>query len=117
MLHAMNEKEEHLLNGLNVSDNEKFYSRYAILGDNVGSGKSLVVLSHIASNKNNKINNLTYFHKDTTPFLYSTYNKKYNDISMATLLLVPHFLYKQWEQYCSQQTTLNVCYCKNKSFF
>jgi hypothetical protein len=117
MLNAMKEKEENCLNGLKISDEEMFYSRFGVLGDNVGSGKSLVVLAHIANTKNNYIDNLTYFHKETTPLLYSTYTKSYKDISMANLLLVPHFLYKQWEQYCKEYTTLNVCYCKNKSFF
>jgi hypothetical protein len=52
-----------------------------------------------------------------TPTFYSIYKNKSSDISLTNLILVPHMLYSQWERYCKEQTTLNVCYCRNRSFF
>lgn len=51
VIHQMNTLEQSVQKGLDVSG-EKLFSRYAILGDSVGVGKSLMVLGHIASKRN-----------------------------------------------------------------
>ena len=117
LLHSMKEREHTLINGMPYAENEELFTRYAILGDNVGSGKSIVVLAHIANTLNEPLHNITYYHKSMSPAFYSTYKMKQTDLSLTNLILVPHVLYKQWEKYCSEQTTLNVCYCKSRAFF
>ena len=117
LLKEMKEKEHTLINGMSYAENEELFTRYAILGDNVGSGKSIVILSHIANTLNEPLHNITYYHKSMSPTFYSTYKMQQTDLSLTNLILVPHILYKQWEKYCSEQTTLNVCYCKSRAFF
>ena len=46
-IHAMKTKEEALKSGLQISNNTVF-SKYAFLGDNVGVGKTFMVLGHIS---------------------------------------------------------------------
>lgn len=47
LLAAMVEREQQMMSGIPLSEST-FYSRVGILGDHVGSGKTLVALSHIA---------------------------------------------------------------------
>ena len=51
IIYQMNTLETSLQKGLDISG-ETLFSRYAILGDSVGVGKSLMVLGHIASKLN-----------------------------------------------------------------
>jgi hypothetical protein len=47
LLAAMVEREQQMMNGISL-DESTFYSRVGVLGDQVGSGKTLVTLAHIA---------------------------------------------------------------------
>lgn len=114
LLHAMEQMETDGLKGRKIF-NETLFTNHAILGDKVGMGKSLTILSHIARMKNNtKISyNNTSVHN--CPSLFSI--KEYNivDLSSSTLVIVPHNLFRQWQEYINDQTTLNACYVKNKA--
>lgn len=115
----MHTLEYSLRNGHVCSDNSVLYSRYAILGDAVGAGKSLAVLAHIARMKHATVAppNPPYYHKLSTPNLYSIWEPKIQYARSATLILVPHTLYRQWSAYIKTQTTLKVAECKTKKFF
>ena len=54
MIHAMVEHEKSSMTGISYK-NSSTYTNYGILGDEVGSGKSLVVLGFIAYKKHHKI--------------------------------------------------------------
>lgn len=117
MLHAMENAEKLGANGRAIY-NETLYSNTGILGDRVGVGKSLMVLSHIARMKKNTGQvhyNNTSLHN--CPALFSI--KKYiiNDLSANTLIVVPHNLYRQWQEYIETQTTLKACFIKAKTIF
>lgn len=116
LLHSMHELEYNLRNGLTAPDKSTLYSRYAILGDAVGAGKSLTVLAHIAAMKNKKLTNPAYYHKHSTPYMYSTWSTPHSDKKKATLIIIPHSLYRQWVQYITTQTTLKIAQCKSKAF-
>jgi hypothetical protein len=114
----MHSLERDLREGLNVSIGEKFFSRFAILGDAVGTGKSLCVLaylSHIKHNGEPTLINPSYCHSASTPTVFSLISVPTRQNAPSTnLLIVPHTLYRQWMDYCTQQTDLNVFYCKTK---
>jgi hypothetical protein len=116
LLHAMNNLEYNLRDGYDAPDKSKLYSRYAILGDAVGAGKSLTVLSHIASMKQKKLPNPAYYHKHSTPYMYSTWNAPHQETNKATLIIIPHSLYRQWVNYITAQTTLKIAQCKSRTF-
>lgn len=118
VLHEMRKKEMELNQGFDASG-AKLYSSFAILGDSVGVGKSLMILGHISNLKRNdpiqKFRTLTDY---STSCLYSVEEKDlYNDCSNAgCLIVVPHTLYKQWEKYIVEQTKLTFYGVKNKTY-
>lgn len=116
LLHAMHDLEYNLRNGYDAPDKSTLYSRYAILGDAVGAGKSLTVLAHIAAMKQQNLPNPAYYHKHSTPYMYSTWNAPSKPEKKATLIIIPHSLYRQWVNYITIQTTLKIAQCKTKAF-
>ena len=53
VIDTMNDYENKMLNGKSI-DNSIMYSKYGILGDSVGVGKTFMILGHIASIKHNR---------------------------------------------------------------
>ena len=115
IIYQMNTLETSLQKGLDISG-ETIFSRYAILGDSVGVGKSLMVLGHIAS-KLNSVPPVSYksLNNESKPNLYSLKTTVYSDLSNSpALLVVPHTLFRQWEDYITKQTTLEAFYIRSK---
>lgn len=120
LVSRMYELEAALREGYEVTPHEKFFSRFAILGDAVGSGKSLVVLSFIAHIKMHgqpSTINPPYYHPASTPITFSFVEVNSRPARHNNLLIVPHTLYRQWMDYCKKQTTLNIFFCKTKKAF
>jgi len=116
MLSAMEQAEKAGSKGRKIY-NETLFTNTGILGDRVGVGKSLMVLSHIARMKQFpeiSYNNTSLFN---CPTLFSVKTYKVPDISSSTLIIVPHNLYRQWQEYIESQTTLKVYLIKSKSLF
>lgn len=116
LLHAMDSLETNLRTGLQSPDKTTLYSRYAVLGDAVGAGKSLTVLGHIARMKGRQMPSPAYYHRHSTPYMYSTWSGEQKHTLTGTLIIIPHSLYRQWSDYIKTQTTLKVAFCKSKSF-
>ena len=116
LLAGMERLETELRSGVAAPDGTTFYSRYAILGDAVGAGKSLTVLGHIARMKTKTLPSPAYYHKHSTPYLYSTWSGEQKHALTGTLIIVPHSLYRQWSEYITTQTTLKVAFCKSRTF-
>lgn len=94
--------------------NHKLYSKYAILGDNVGVGKTLMILGHIASVKKETIQFRTF---DTTSSknFYSITRPEVEDASNgACLIIVPHTLFRQWNDEIISKTNLKFHALKTK---
>lgn len=115
VIHRMSVLEQELRLGLDISG-EKLYSRFGILGDSVGSGKSLMVLGHIANFKAApKIENYPKLNPYSSQNIFSLIQKEHHDLSNCpALLIVPHVLYRQWQDYIDKQSTLNAYYIKTR---
>jgi SNF2 family DNA or RNA helicase len=107
MIHAMYKKERDCINGFQIN-NEKHYSQMAILGDKVGSGKTLTTLGYIAHKKHNPITSIfnTINNRSQTTF-WSQKPVHTLECSGNILIIVPHTLFHQWKFAIQQQTTLS----------
>jgi SNF2 family DNA or RNA helicase len=107
MIHAMHQKERTCIEGFTVN-NETHYSQTAILGDKVGSGKTLTTLGFIAHKKHNPITSVfnTIHNKSQTTF-WSQRPVHNIECSGNVLIVVPHTLFHQWKFAIQQQTTLS----------
>jgi SNF2 family DNA or RNA helicase len=114
IIHTMRQREEASLSGMPYK-NTMTYTNFGVLGDEVGSGKSLSILAYIAAMKGSSDitpqQNLL-FPKSTRNF-FTVYSKTYTNITNTSLIVVPHTLYRQWMEYCKKQTTLKVFYAKS----
>ena len=115
VIEKMNEYENTFIKGKSV-DNSTLFSRYAILGDSVGVGKTLMVLGHIASNvKNTKSFDFVKYNKHSNTNFYSLEKTIYTDISNAgCLVIVPHTLFRQWSDEIKTKTNLKPLLLKTK---
>jgi SNF2-related domain len=114
IVHAMAEHEKQSISGIQYMDSLS-YTNYGILGDEVGSGKSLSVLAFIAHKKANPISmtkNILYPYSKSNFFTICKKNYDSTKPSPA-LIIVPHTIYRQWQEYIKKQTTLNVFYAKS----
>jgi len=99
---------------IKIKDNILLNSKIGILGDCVGSGKSLTILALISSNKN------TYISKNISSYgcnniqILSTHD---GIIKNTTLIVVPHSLVKQWEDYIKQYTKYEYIKINNKKSY
>ncbi len=93
----------------------KTFSNYGFVGDEVGTGKSLVVLSHISNMKNaTHLTENTELLANNCPHLYTTETRKVPQDG-STLLVVPHTLFRQWQQYTKDHTTLKCFAIKSRT--
>jgi SNF2 family DNA or RNA helicase len=112
LLYAMEKREMESQKGIEWNGSRTFVN-YGVLGDEVGTGKSLVVLSHIA-----KMKYATKTHKQrmlasaSTTNFFTIYTKRYSNEHKPSLIVVPHTIYRQWQNYCKKQTSLNIFYAK-----
>ncbi len=109
--------ETNLTKGWDISNNT-LYSSYAILGDGVGVGKSLMVLSHISNLKTNRqqISSIPNIAIPHSKYFFSIRKPLVHDISEAApIIIVPHSLYRQWSTYIKEQTTFSpLCLATKK---
>ncbi len=117
IIHKMSKMETDLQGGYDISG-EKLYSRFAVLGDAVGVGKSLMVLGHIAKMKHEEPNTMyNRLNVNSTSNLYSIKVHQARDLSNCrALLVVPHTLFRQWQDYIETQTTLKAYLVKTKRY-
>lgn len=118
ILFSMGEKEKVLSKGMDISG-AKLYSSFAVLGDGVGVGKSLMVLGHISNlKKNDTIQKTSFLTENSSNSLYAIQEVTIGtDLSSAgCLIVVPHTLFKQWEGYISNDTTLSYYGVKTKAY-
>lgn len=113
LLAAMETRENQGVSGIPY-ENTTTYARYGILGDEVGSGKSLVVLSYIAAMKNkNTYSTIQNLFPNSCGNLFSVYASNIQPTVKSSLIIVPHTIYRQWQDYCKMHTTLNIFYAKS----
>jgi len=115
VIERMKDYENQFMKGAQ-KNNSVMYSKYAILGDNVGVGKTLMILGHICSIKDeNRFRGFTHFDRDSSKNFYSLINSDVNDISNAgCLIVVPHTLFRQWSDEITSKTSLKLAALKTK---
>ncbi len=107
VLYEMDQREQKLSKGMDCSG-AKLYSQFSFLGDGVGVGKSLMVLGHIARLKTAvPVQRIPGLDPNSTSKLFSVYDPPLStQTSLGCLIVVPHTLYRQWQTYIKEQTTL-----------
>lgn len=112
-LAAIEAQEQRLTKGW-VVEGQTLFSNYAILGDSVGVGKSLMILGHIARVMRGVIPPIESFvsvDKNSSEGLFSLKKKEFKDLSEAgCLVVIPHTLYRQWADYVKKQTNLKAVF-------
>ena len=107
MIHAMTQKQKLCVEGFKVQE-ETHYSQAAILGDKVGSGKTLTTLGFIANLKRNPVTSVfNRIHEKSQTAFWSERPVNMNECSGNILIIVPHTLFHQWKFAIQQQTTLS----------
>ena len=115
VIEQMNHYEDILFKGLSVNSSTLF-SKYAILGDTVGVGKTLMVLGHIVSNlQNSSVFDFVKYNKFSNTNFYSLEKTTHTDISNAgCLVIVPHTLFRQWSDEIKTKTNLKALFLKTR---
>jgi SNF2 family DNA or RNA helicase len=115
LAHAMLEREKASMDGISFQ-NTITYSNYGVLGDEVGSGKSLVILAYIAmlKNLNFNIEKKSVLLPNSRNNFFSIYTKNYPTTNGGSMIIVPHSIYRQWQLYIQKQTTLKAFFCKSE---
>jgi len=117
MIHAMVKKEHDAVEGFNINE-ETHYSQFAILGDKVGSGKTLMLLGHLSNIKNTgQRNTFSRIHEFSKTRFWSKKPIHPIECSGNTLIIVPHTLFHQWKYAIQQQTTLSFLEVKTIKAF
>jgi SNF2 family DNA or RNA helicase len=107
MVHAMLLKEKTCIEGFDVKG-ETHYSQTAILGDKVGSGKTLTTLGYLAHKKTNPVTSV--FNRINVRSQTTFWSQKpvyTTECSGNTLIVVPHTLFHQWKHAITTQSTLS----------
>lgn len=107
MIQAMYNKERTCVEGFQIKD-ETHYSQIAILGDKVGSGKTLTMLGYIAHKERNPITNVFQrLSEKSQSVFWSRKPVHVPECSGNILIIVPHTLFHQWKHAIQQQTSLS----------
>ena len=120
LLNAARKLEMNRPAGIECEDGAIMYTKYGVIGDRVGSGKSLVALSLAgmerpqtemytaeASNYNDVV--VIKKHDETKRLIAREFI-----IANTSLMVIPHSLVNQWERYIKDQTTLKAVVIKQR---
>ena len=107
MVDAMHRKETTCIKGFDISG-ETHYSQTAILGDKVGSGKTLTTLGYIAHKKTNPITSVfNRINMKSQATFWSQRPICTTECSGNNLIIVPHTLFHQWKHAITTQSSLS----------
>lgn len=115
-LAAMERLERKTNEGYTI-ENESLFTRYGILGDSVGVGKSLMILGHIARIASlPPLDSRMQLTASSTSSCFSLRRVTVDTSGDAgCLIIVPHTLFRQWVDYIKKQTTLEVLCVKTQA--
>jgi SNF2 family DNA or RNA helicase len=115
-IYSMREKEIALRKGFKVPGSEEtLFSQYAFLGDRVGVGKTFMVLGHISQMALTPLTQgspLSNLHPNSTAACFSILPEPVSNNLYDSLIVVPHTIYRQWQDTAKKHTTLKVLYLK-----
>ena len=125
-LESMRKRELSLQIGCEVSQaqgqgqEETLFSQYAILGDSVGVGKTLMVLGHISQMATHPLTlhqvPLSNLNPESISSCFSIFPtiQRATDTVFDSLVVVPHTIYRQWQNSLITQTTLVTNFLKSQ---
>jgi hypothetical protein len=99
-----------------IDPHRNIYFNFGIIACKVGSGKSFVALAIIIRNPLLNFNRMVSSHYNSNCFSF----KKVNTINYTVstnIILVPHNLFHQWQEYLTKTTSLDVIYISSKVTF
>ena len=106
MVQRMHEYHERMMRGVLIG-NQAIHGKLGIIGDSVGAGKTLSILSYLASYKRG---NSPLLNCELTPYssryFYSHDIYTVSDTPSANLIIVPHYLFHEWKNEIQKHTTL-----------
>jgi hypothetical protein len=117
-LDAMHQKELQLQRGLQIGDTTLF-SKYAFLGDRSGTGKTLITLGHISQMATYPLTEisrqpLSNLHPLSSSACFSITPHQQSVNLYDSLIVVPHTLYKQWQDTITTHTTLKAQFLRSQ---
>jgi hypothetical protein len=92
------------------------YFNFGIIACKVGSGKSFVALAIIIRNPILNFNRMVSSHYNSGCFSFKKVNTLNYTVS-TNIILVPHNLFHQWQEYLTKVTSLDVIYISSKVTF
>ena len=117
-IHAMRDKEINLRRGYRIpSSAETVFSQYAFLGDRVGVGKTFMTLGHISQMALEPLRTqtpLSNLNPHSTSAFFSISPQIHSVNLYDSLVVVPHTLYRQWQDTIKTHTTLKVLFLKTQ---
>ena len=105
-----------------IADNISIKTRFGIIGDVVGSGKTLSILGLIETNKSVKTTIHKYFSNPYVSYIdnsnshYTNYSSK-KVYENTNIIIVPHNIYKQWSSSIETYTSLKYLGIFNKKSY
>jgi SNF2 family DNA or RNA helicase len=115
---AMRKKELALQRGLQI-DQTTLFSKYAFLGDRTGTGKTLITLAHISQMATYPLTEesrlpLSNLHPLSSSACFSITPQQKSQNLYDSLIVVPHTLFKQWQDTITTHTTLKAHFLKTQ---
>jgi len=117
-IQAMREKEIALRTGFKVPGTEEtLFSQYAFLGDRVGVGKTFMILGHISQMAREPLRErqaapMSNLHPQSTAACFSIMPQRLSENLYDSLVVVPHTIYRQWQDTINTHTNLKVLFLK-----
>jgi SNF2 family DNA or RNA helicase len=96
--------------------NQAINAKIGILGDVAGSGKTLSVLSYLASQVATFPRMTCELTNHSSKYFFSHELYSLNDASSTNLIIVPHSLFAQWKQEISKHTTMSYVPIETRRF-
>ena len=119
-IEEMKKKEKNLQQGFWISPKEQLFSRFAILGDPIGVGKTLMVLAHISQLSTDGLRPhvpLPTLYSASLPSVFSLRIEDQTQNLFESLIVVPHGIYRQWQETLTTHTTLKCFFVKTQKDF
>jgi SNF2-related domain/Helicase conserved C-terminal domain len=98
--------EHSMRSGLTVG-NTTVYSKYGVLGDRAGCGKTLMALAHISEMKRAALPLTIALDTNSSPTFFSIQEQERPFTLYSSLIVVPHTLFQQWKHHIQTHTTLS----------
>jgi hypothetical protein len=94
--------------------NEAINGKIGIIGDVPGSGKTLSILSYLASQYATLPRITCELSNNSSKYFFSHELYQLSDASSTNLIIVPHYLFNQWKQEIAKHTTMNYIALETK---